>query len=44
VHQVRVVIGPLQFGDLPNGAFRSLRAEEKAALARAMGRKPKSES
>jgi len=44
VYQVRVVIGPLQLGDLLKGAFRSLRAEEKAALDRSMERKPKSES
>jgi 23S rRNA pseudouridine2605 synthase len=41
---VRVAIGPLQFGDLPKGAFRALRPEEKAALDRAMALKPKSES
>lgn len=37
---VRVAIGPLQLGDLPKGAFRTLRAEEKAALDRAVGIKP----
>jgi 23S rRNA pseudouridine2605 synthase len=41
---VRVAIGPLQLGDLPKGAFRALRPEETAALDRAMGIKPKSES
>lgn len=41
---VRVAIGPLQLGDLPKSAFRVLRPEEKAALDRAMGIKPKSES
>ncbi len=37
---VRVAIGPLQLGDLPKGAHRALRPEEKAALDRAMGIKP----
>jgi 23S rRNA pseudouridine2605 synthase len=41
---VRVAIGPLQLGDLPKGAFRALRPEEKAALDRAMGIKPKPEA
>jgi 23S rRNA pseudouridine2605 synthase len=41
---VRVGIGPLQLGDLPKGAFRALRPQEKALLDRAMGIKPKSES
>src|SRR5208337_1417673 len=41
---VRVAIGPLQLGDLPKGAHRALRPEEKAALDRALGIKPKSES
>lgn len=41
---VRVAIGPLQLGDLTKGAFRTLRPEEKAALDRAMGIKPKSEA
>lgn len=40
---VRVAIGPLQLGDLPKGAFRALRPEEKAALDRAMGLNSKSE-
>jgi len=40
---VRVAIGPLQLGDLPKGASRALRAEEKAALDHAMGIKPKPE-
>jgi len=37
---VRVAIGPLRLGDLPKGAYRALRPEEKAALDRAMGIKP----
>ncbi len=37
---VRVAIGPLQLGDLPKGAHRALRPEEKAALDRAMGIEP----
>ncbi len=37
---VRVAIGPLQLGDLPKGAHRALRPEEKAALDRSMGIKP----
>jgi len=41
---VRVAIGPLQLGDLPKGARRALRPDEKAALDRAVGIKPKSES
>jgi 23S rRNA pseudouridine2605 synthase len=41
---VRVAIGPLQLGDLSKGAFRTLRPEEKAALDRAVGIKPKSEA
>ena len=44
VRLVRVAIGSLQLGDLPKGAFRALRAEEKAALDRSMGRNSKSES
>jgi 23S rRNA pseudouridine2605 synthase len=34
---VRVAIGPLALGDLPKGAFRTLTAQEKAALDDAMG-------
>jgi len=34
---VRVAIGPLQLGNLPKGAYRSLSPEEKDALDRAMG-------
>jgi len=41
---VRVAIGPLQLGNLPKGASRALRAEEKEALDCALGLKPKSES
>jgi 23S rRNA pseudouridine2605 synthase len=41
---VRVAIGPLQLGDLPKRAFRTLRPEEKAVLDRAVGIKSKSES
>jgi len=37
---VRVAIGPLQLGDLPKGAHRAMRPEEKAALDRAMGKRP----
>jgi len=37
---VRVAIGAVQLGDLPKGACRALRPEEKAALDRAMGLKP----
>jgi 23S rRNA pseudouridine2605 synthase len=33
---VRVAIGPLALGELPKGAFRSLTADEKQALDRAM--------
>ena len=33
---IRVAIGPLRLGDLPKGATRSLRKEEKQALDRAM--------
>src|SRR5271157_4296486 len=36
---VRVAIGPLQLGELGKGAYRVLRAEEKALLDRAMGMK-----
>jgi 23S rRNA pseudouridine2605 synthase len=39
---VRVAIGPLQLCDLPKGAYRELRPEEKAALDRWMGLKPSS--
>jgi 23S rRNA pseudouridine2605 synthase len=42
---VRVAIGPLALGDLPKGATRALKQEEKQALDRAMGtpnRKPAS--
>lgn len=34
---VRISIGPLQLGDLPKGAHRVLRTEEKLALDRALG-------
>jgi 23S rRNA pseudouridine2605 synthase len=34
---VRVAIGPLALGDLPKGATRALKFEEKQALDRAMG-------
>lgn len=34
---VRVAIGPLQLGELAKGEHRALRAEEKAALDRALG-------
>jgi len=37
---VRVAIGAVQLGDLPKGACRALRPEEKAALDRAIGLKP----
>jgi 23S rRNA pseudouridine2605 synthase len=33
---VRVAIGPLTLGDLPKGAIRTLKPEEKQALDRAM--------
>jgi len=33
---VRVAIGPLALGDLPKGATRPLKHEEKQALDRAM--------
>jgi 23S rRNA pseudouridine2605 synthase len=33
---VRVAIGPLTLGDLPKGATRTLKPEEKQALDRAM--------
>ena len=36
---VRVAIGPLQLGELGKGAHRTLRAEEKTLLDRAMGMK-----
>ncbi len=36
---VRVAIGPLQLGSLPKGSFRTLTAQEKSALDRAMKRK-----
>jgi 23S rRNA pseudouridine2605 synthase len=39
---VRVAIGPVQLSDLPKGAYRELRPDEKAALDRWMGLKPSS--
>jgi 23S rRNA pseudouridine2605 synthase len=36
---IRVAIGPLQLGDLPKGAHRALRPDEKLAVDRALGEK-----
>ncbi|MGH7746607.1 MAG: pseudouridine synthase, partial [Candidatus Dormibacteria bacterium] len=39
---IRVAIGPLSVGELPKGATRALRPQEKLSLDRAMLRSPKS--
>jgi 23S rRNA pseudouridine2605 synthase len=39
---LRVSIGPVQLGTLAKGTYRSLSAEEKLALDRAMKRRPDS--
>jgi 23S rRNA pseudouridine2605 synthase len=45
VHRlIRIAIGPLQLGELPKGAHRALRYDEKQALDRALARSSSSKS